>query len=230
MADAVRTSSRTTSSPAWDGRLLAAGALAATVVGCLGFALLNGAWFDVANGIVGLRDPIARAALFSAFPLVVGIAVVIRDPASFGLRIGDVGRHWRLIVGLTAAACAATAGLLALIGGTPYSDAALLVESGFVPVTEELIFRSVLLTALLAASAKFAAPGWIVTTAVVINGIGFGAGHLANAGSIDPVFAVGQAVFAAALGMACALLMVRTRSVYPAMLLHAAVNAVVVLI
>ena len=38
-----------------------------------------------------------------------------------------------------------------------------------------------------------------------------------------------MATFASALGMACAFLMVRTRSVYPAMALHAAVNAVVVL-
>jgi membrane protease YdiL (CAAX protease family) len=230
MADAVPASSRTTWLPAWDRRLLAAGVVAASVVGCLGFALVNVAWFDVLNSVLGLRDPLARAALFSAFPLVVGMAVVARDPASFGLRLGQIGRHWRLIVGVTAASCGATGAILALIGGTPYSNASLVVESGFVPVTEELVFRAVLLTALLALAARFASPSRVVATAIVIDCVAFGAGHLANALSVAPVFALGQAVFASCLGAACAFLMVRTRSVYPAILLHAAVNAVVVLI
>jgi membrane protease YdiL (CAAX protease family) len=41
---------------------------------------------------------------------------------------------------------------------------------------------------------------------------------------------VSQVVFAILLGLVCAYLAVRTRSVLPAMLLHAVVNAVVVLI
>jgi membrane protease YdiL (CAAX protease family) len=43
------------------------------------------------------------------------------------------------------------------------------------------------------------------------------------------VFVIGQVAFASVLGVACAFLMTRTRSVYPAMLLHGVVNAVVVL-
>ncbi|MEX2546651.1 MAG: CPBP family glutamic-type intramembrane protease [Chloroflexota bacterium] len=43
-------------------------------------------------------------------------------------------------------------------------------------------------------------------------------------------FVLPQVLFASVLGASCAALMLRTRSVYPAMLLHAVVNAVVVLI
>ncbi|HEX5825015.1 MAG TPA: CPBP family glutamic-type intramembrane protease [Candidatus Limnocylindrales bacterium] len=62
----------------------------------------------------------------------------------------------------------------------------------------------------------------------MFDGIAFGLGHLANATSLAIGFVLGQAAFASVLGMACAYLMAKTRSVYPAMLLHAVVNAVVV--
>ena len=65
--------------------------------------------------------------------------------------------------------------------------------------------------------------------AVVINGLAFGIAHLANATSLATSFVVAQAGFAALLGIACASLMARTRSVYPAIVLHGVVNAVVVL-
>src|SRR5690348_15652635 len=87
--------------PATNQLVTGALVLVAAAAGCLGFALLNRAWFDVANGVVGLRDSVARAALFSAFPLVVGLAVVARDPAGFGLRLGDIGGHWRLVGAVT---------------------------------------------------------------------------------------------------------------------------------
>jgi membrane protease YdiL (CAAX protease family) len=66
--------------------------------------------------------------------------------------------------------------------------------------------------------------------AVVLNGLTFGAAHLANAQSLALPFVVAQAMFATVVGLCCAVLMVRTRSVYPAVFLHAAVNAVVVVL
>ena len=71
-------------------------------------------------------------------------------------------------------------------------------------------------------------PGTAAVLAVVFNGVAFGLAHLANASSIDLSFVAPQVAFAIALGTACAALAVRTRSVYPAMVLHAAVNGVVV--
>jgi membrane protease YdiL (CAAX protease family) len=209
------------------------GAIGVAIVACalsLGFALGNVAYFDVVNRIVGARDALPRALLFSSWLLLWGGLVVVWRPAFFGFRVGRIFDHWRLILAATVGAAAATAGLLTLVGATPYSDASLPVEVIVVPFTEELAFRGVLLTALIAVYTRlFSAPRAVIL-AVVANGLAFGAGHLANALSVDPIFVVQQAAFAGILGTACAALMLRTSSVYPAMLLHAAVNAVVVLI
>jgi membrane protease YdiL (CAAX protease family) len=63
---------------------------------------------------------------------------------------------------------------------------------------------------------------------VVINGIAFGLAHLANATVLDLAFVLPQAAFASVLGMGCAYLMAKSESIYPAILLHALVNGVVV--
>ena len=56
----------------------------------------------------------------------------------------------------------------------------------------------------------------------------FGLAHMANAAALELGFVLSQATFASVVGVACAYLMARTRSVYPAMVLHALVNGVVV--
>jgi membrane protease YdiL (CAAX protease family) len=122
----------------------------------------------------------------------------------------------------------ATIIVLRVFGSTPYSDASLFVETVVVPLTEELVFRAVLLTALLAVLVRFHDRGVAVVLAIAIDGAAFGVAHLANATSIDGPFVLGQAVFAAVLGIGCASLMAKTRSVVPAVLLHAVVNAIVV--
>jgi membrane protease YdiL (CAAX protease family) len=125
---------------------------------------------------------------------------------------------------------AATAVVLSMVDSTPYSNASAVVETVVVPVTEELVFRAVLLTALLALFSRLTTAHRAALLAVVVNGLTFGVAHLANAQALAASFVIGQAVFASVLGIACATLMANTRSVYPAMLLHAAVNAVVVLV
>jgi membrane protease YdiL (CAAX protease family) len=122
-----------------------------------------------------------------------------------------------------------TALVLKATGAIPYSDDSLFIESVVVPVTEELVFRAVLLTALIAALERIYDGPTALTLGVVFNGIAFGLAHLANMTSLASSFVIAQALFAGVLGMACAFVMARTRSVYPAIGLHAVVNAVVVI-
>jgi membrane protease YdiL (CAAX protease family) len=193
-------------------------------------ALANQPYFDLLNGFVGARDAVPRGLLFSSWLVLVGGVVLIWRPPAFGLRIGQVREHVPLIVGMTVVAALATAVILKLTGSTPYSDASLFIESVVVPFTEELVFRAVLLTVLLAALMRLHDASRATALAIVINGVAFGMAHLANATSIATSFVIAQAVFAAVLGGACAYLMVRTRSVYPPMVLHGVVNAVVVVV
>jgi membrane protease YdiL (CAAX protease family) len=198
--------------------------------GSIAVALTNQPYFDLLNGFVGARDAVPRGLLFSSWLVLVGGLVVVWRPTAFGLRIGRIREHVPLVLGTTVVAAVATAIILKVTGSTPYSDASLFIESVVVPFTEELVFRAVLLTVLLAALMRLHESSRATVLAVVINGVAFGIAHLANATSIAGSFVIAQAVFAALLGAGCAFLMVRTRSVYPAMVLHGVVNAVVVLV
>ena len=198
------------------------------VAGSLAVALLNQPYFDLVNGFVGAREAIPRALLFSSWLVLLGGPLVVWRPARFGFTAGDIRGAWRAIVVVCLVAGAATAAILRLTGRIPYSDASAFVEIVLVPVTEELLFRGVLLAILLLAFGRLASRAVAVPAAILVDGIAFGTAHLANATSLDIGFVAPQATFAVALGVACAWLAVRTRSVYPAMLLHGVVNAVVV--
>ena len=205
--------------------LLLIGAIAASAI----VALSNSLWFDILNSFVGATDAVTRGLLFSSWLLVIGGPIVIWRPRAFGFQLGDLRSHLGLVGTTVVAAVVVTIVLLRLIGSTPYSNASLFIEAVDVPVTEELVFRAVMLTALLAALGQLWSTPTAVVLAIVINGLAFGAAHLANLITNPSAFTIGQAVFAAVLGGLCAFLMAKTRSVYPAILLHAAVNAAVVL-
>jgi membrane protease YdiL (CAAX protease family) len=198
------------------------------IAGSLAVALLNQPYFDLLNGFVGATEAVPRALLFSSWLVLIGGPLVVWQPARFGFTAGDIRRSWRAIVVVCLAAAAVTVAILRLTGRIPYSDASLFVESVLVPLTEELLFRGVLLALLLMAFGRLANRSVAVPLAIIVDGIGFGVAHLANATSLDIGFVAPQATFAVALGVACAWLAVRTRSVYPAMLLHGVVNTVVV--
>jgi membrane protease YdiL (CAAX protease family) len=203
--------------------------LAATVVGTLAIASLNGVWFDLINAVADATGSVARGLLYSSWLVLIGGAVVIRRPRAFGFRLGVIPRHLPLIAVATGGASAGTWLILRGIGPTPYSDAPLFIEAIVVPLTEELVFRAVLLTILLVTLSRLWAVRTAVALAISFDALAFGAGHLANLTAVPTLFTIGQAGFATVLGGLCAFVMVRTRSVYPAILLHAAVNTTVVL-
>ena len=195
---------------------------------CLGVALLNGDRSKCSTAASACprqsRGPCCSRAscCSSGAPSSGGIR-----EASASVPARSVG-HVPLILTATLASGAVTWAILRLIGSTPYSDASWFVEVILVPVSEELVFRAVLLTLLLAAVVRFAPGVRPVRAAVPINAFAFGIAHAANALTVSPAFVAMQVLFAIALGLVCASLMARTRSVYPAMLAHATVNWVVV--
>jgi len=199
------------------------------VLSSLATAWLNAPYFDVVNSFVRATGEVPRALFFSSWLVLVGGMVVIWNPPAFGFRLGDTAAHWRLVAGTLAVAAALTWAVLTLFGTTPYGDRSLFVEAVLVPVTEELVFRGVLLTGLLWAFGTAFRSGRVAPLAIVVNGLAFGIAHLANATSLDLGFVLPQVAFAVVLGTGCAWLMFRTRSLYPAILLHAVVNAVVVI-
>jgi membrane protease YdiL (CAAX protease family) len=208
--------------------LVTLGVLAVASAIALFVAVANVTYFQVVNGFVGATDEVARGVLFSTWLLLVGGPVIALRPARFGFTAGHMRRHWRLTLGTCAVGAAVTAVLVSFAGRLPYSDASPFIEIIDVPFTEELVFRGVFLTILMGALARMQPPSTAVALAVLFDGIAFGVAHVANALALDIAFVLSQATFATCLGIACAYLMLKTRSIYPAMLLHAAVNGVVV--
>ncbi len=106
-----------------------AGVLVVAVAATFAIALLNSVWFDAVNGVVHATETVARGLLYSSWLLLIGGAVVIRNPGVFGLQVGDVGRHLVLIGTTVIGSVAGTVALLRLVGATPYSDASLFIEA-----------------------------------------------------------------------------------------------------
>lgn len=210
---------------------LAAVVTGLAAVGAIAFGLVVGLanlpWFEWLNGILRLQDPVGRGLLFSSWLLVIGGPLVLWRPASFALRPVE-RKDWPLVTVVTGAFMALTAGALVLVGPTPYSDASLLIEVVVVPFTEELVFRGVLLTALVAVLVRVWQQSTAITLAVAVNAAAFGIAHAANITTQPAGFVASQVAFATILGAGCAYLVWRTRSLLPAIVLHGAVNAVVV--
>lgn len=204
--------------------------IAATCAASLLVALANQPYFDLLNGVIRATDAIPRALVFSSWSILVSAPFAILRPAACGLRLGDSLRSWRLVLAACVGAVLLTAIVLTVTGQTPYSDASLFVETVVVPVSEELLYRGVLLWLLVLAFRRVAPPGRVALLAILTDGLAFGCAHLANATKLDIGFVAPQAIFAVVLGLGCAALAMRTRSVLPAMVLHGVVNAVVVLI
>jgi membrane protease YdiL (CAAX protease family) len=224
-ADTIRTKSLPYS---WSSAILTIGCFVLAVGSSLLFAIANSAYFEAVEGLIHPSGSIHRALLFSSWPLLVGGIVVVWNPRAFGFRLGRIARNRRLIAGMSVVAVLTTALLLRITGPTPYSEASLLVETVVVPITEELVFRGVLLTVLLAALGRLHGPDRAIRLAVAIDGVAFGLAHVANASVLDLGFVLSQAAYASVLGVGCAYLMTKCRSIYPAMFLHALVNGVVV--
>ncbi|HJP88736.1 MAG TPA: CPBP family intramembrane glutamic endopeptidase [Candidatus Limnocylindrales bacterium] len=209
----------------WVWTVLVAVAATAAV---MAVALTNQPYFDLLNRWVGGVDPLGRGALYSSYLLLIGLAFVVRRPAAYGIRLGDTVARWRLVTGAVAGMAALTAIVLVLLPTTPYADASWLNEVVIVPVTEELVFRGVLITLVLAALSRLHSPSPAAIMAVSIGALAFGLGHAANIFTLPAGFVIAQVTYAILIGLVAGTVMVRTRSIVPAILVHAAVNAVVV--
>jgi membrane protease YdiL (CAAX protease family) len=94
-----------------------------------------------------------------------------------------------------------------------------------------LFFRGVVFTTLLVVLKKLYPEERATRLAVTFGAVSFGLAHLGNffTASLALSFVLPQVIFATLLGAGCCYLMARTRSLCPAILLHAVVNFVAIL-
>lgn len=181
---------------------------------------------------VGESTPLANIyGLLSRLHLLIPAALLILwRPRLFGFQVGRTFQYWKLILLLLTINCAVIGGYLWLSGGTPYSgNQWLLTEVVTVPVVEETIWRGLVFTVLYSALKKSHPDSYAMRWSVVLSGLAFGLLHAANILAGVPLqFVVLQTLNALVWGLVYGYARARTESIYPPMLLHAAMNLVVV--
>ncbi len=164
--------------------------------------------------------------------LLLGIVFIIvwRNPPLFGFQIGKTFQSWKLILILLALNCGIVGGYLALSGGTPYSgNEWLLTETVWVPLVEETVWRGVVFTMLLIGLQKYYSKKTSTTLAIWIGGVVFGLLHGNNIFyGVPPAFVTIQVLNAVVWGVVYSFARARTESIYPPMLLHSAMNLMVI--
>lgn len=164
--------------------------------------------------------------------IIPSVILVAWRPKLFGFQIGSIRQHGRLLAVMLLANCAVIAAYLLLTGATPYSSNQwLATEVITVPLVEETFWRGLVFTGLLALLRRAQPADSAARTAVWASGIGFGLLHAANALTGVPLmFAAIQALNASIWGVVYGYARAKTDSVYPAIIMHAAMNLLVVLV
>jgi len=207
----------------------------------LAFCILFGLIDQAYNHFMNARFPAvgasaARATLYGivsrAHLIVPLLALSVWKPRHLGFQLGRTRRLWRLLLVMLVANCAIVGGYLLLTGATPYSgNQWLLTEIVTVPLVEETMWRGAVFAALLMAFGRVHPPERAMTWAVWSSGIAFGLLHGGNALiGVPPAFVAVQVLNAAIWGVVYGYARARSDSLYPPILLHAAMNLVVVLL
>lgn len=160
------------------------------------------------------------------------IAVSVWWPHFVGLHPGRTRERWRMLTWMLVINCGVVAAFILLTGATPYSgNQWLLTEVVVVPIVEELAWRGVVLSTVLAVLNRAGVGGASSHIAVWTAGVAFGMLHLGNVLAGVPLeFVVLQAASAVAWGVMYGYARTSTDSVLPAIGLHAAMNLVVVVL
>lgn len=157
---------------------------------------------------------------------------ILWRPRLIGFQIGKTRLYWRMLLVMLIANCGIVGGYLWLTdGGTPYSaNQWLVTEVITVPVVEEVFWRGLVFIGLWLAFRKLYRENSANHLAVWASGIAFGLLHVGNALVGVPIaFVAVQVLNAVIWGVVYGYARAKTESIYPPILLHAAMNLVVVL-
>jgi membrane protease YdiL (CAAX protease family) len=204
---------------------------------CALFLIIDQAYFRFISSHfppVGTSSLLATAwGIVSRIPwILILAAVAILRPRLLALRAGEMRARWRLVLSIIVINCAVVgAFLLVSENGTPYSgNQWLFTEIVTVPVVEELFWRGLVFSVLLALLQRSLGKGLALTLTIWLSGIAFGLLHAGNAlAGVSVQFVAIQTLNAAIWGVVYGYARAKTDSVYPSMLSHAAMNLVVIL-
>ena len=201
------------------------------------FILVDNVYFKFADArfpnvgtsswLANLWGVVSRAHL-----LILIIPLVIWQPRLFGFQTGKIGQNWRMVLIMLVANCGVIAAYLLLTGSsTPYSgNQWLLTEVLTVPLVEEIFWRGLVFTTLLLVFRRIYSDKTSTVLAVWLSGVAFGLLHANNlSAGVAIQFVAIQVLNATIWGVVYGYARAKTESIYPSILLHAAMNLVVIL-
>ena len=158
--------------------------------------------------------------------LFLGFMPVFWVPRFFGYQVGDIPKHWKLLLGLAIFFTVAPLVYRLVIGATPFGANTWFFEGVVVPLAEESLFRGILFTLMLWGFSKLFPERTAKSLTLVLSTLVFASAHLNNLGHYPTGFILFQVGFSLILGFAFGYTLLKTRSIYPAILLHALFNLV----
>jgi len=162
--------------------------------------------------------------LSDAVWLFVALIVAAWNPRFFGYQFGEINKHKKMLA-LLAAFFVLTPIIYRLsAGNTPFSTNTWFFEGIVVPVAEEGFFRGIILSMMLNGFSKIYSLRKTEIIAIIISALSFAVLHLANIGSYPTQFVIFQVCYSIIFGLLFGYSRVKTRSIYPAIVLHALLN------
>jgi len=206
------------------------------LVGALAFSALF-AWVNTVNytWLSPLYERTSSSTLWGIiqrlYLIIPCIGVLLWKPRQIGLQIGNTTHHWRMLSLMLCVNMAVIGVYLFLTGGTPYSGLEILVNEVItVPFVEEVVWRGIVFSAILAVLDKFLPENQSGILSAIYSGICFGLLHSTNALLGYPLaFVALQTLNATVWGIVYGIARAKSGSIYPPMFMHAAMNLLVVL-
>jgi membrane protease YdiL (CAAX protease family) len=209
----------------------------ALLVFCLLFLFVDSAYYRFASSVFPLvGDSPWLATLWGLFSrlhlLIFLVPLVIWRPKYLGFQIGKSLQEWKLLLFFLLLNCGVIFAYFYMTGSSsPYSGNQWLVtEIITVPIVEETFWRGLVFAALLALFRGSQNESTSVLLTIWFSGIAFGLLHAGNALAGVPLeFVAIQVLNASIWGVLYGYARAKTDSIYPSILLHSAMNLVVVL-
>ncbi len=156
--------------------------------------------------------------------LFLGFMPVLWAPRFFGYRMGSIAKHWKLLLGLAVFFIGAPLIYRLVAGSTPFGANTWFFEGVVVPLAEESLFRGILFSLMLFGFSKLYPDRTAKILTLVLSTLVFASAHLNNLGHYPTGFILFQVGFSIIVGLGFGYSLLKTRSIYPAFLLHALFN------
>jgi len=156
--------------------------------------------------------------------LFVAFMPIIWAPKFFGYQLGDISKHWKMLLGMTIFFVGAPLLYRLVVGETPFGANTWFFEGVVVPLAEEGLMRGFLFSLLLWGFREMyneSTAGWLT---LIFSTLIFATAHLNNLGSYPTSFILFQVGFSTIIGLAFGYTRMKTESIYPAIILHALFN------